>query len=684
MQEKKPNGCRYPDLFSPIIIGKTRIKNRVVSSPHSGGPNLYRAGDDGYSNFTETAAQYFGNIARGGAGIVNTGHLGVDPRYYLGSNCEMFNFFSKDHLHEHSLPVMHMMTDLIHAYGAVASFELNHCGPHGTPVNGGKLLGPMAMTMPNGFDVKAMDKSDMEQIADYFANAAYIGKRGGFDMINIHAGHSWLIGCFFSTINNKREDEFGGNWENRARFPRMVMERVREAVGPDMLIEMRFSVSESIPGGITLDEASKTIEMFSDIVDVVQCSVGKIHNLLAGGFLFPMPYMEHGCNAGWAKEMKARLGGKVVIETVGGINEPEMADAFVREGYTDLVGMARSFIADPDWAEKARRGCPEDIRPCIRCLRCLNYANPPQTGTSICTVNPRRIMPHPLPQPEYPAKQNKNVAVIGGGPAGMMAALELANKGHNVTLYEKGPALGGRLAFADHVVFKEDVKRYRDYLAAQMEKHASIHVELNTDATPAFIASKKFDAVVVAIGAEKLIPNIPGANGKNVLHAVDMFGHEEELGEKVAIIGGGFVGCEACVHLQTKGKKVNIVEMANELMAESKDIEEERFFTLYYMTHEFDIHRRTFEDVKETDAVKVHLSAKCVEITDKGVYVEKDGKREFIEADTVVMSTGFRPNRALVEAYEGAAADVIDIGDCNRVGDLRNTSSGGYNAALRI
>lgn len=677
---------QYPSLFTPIIIRGKKIRNRIVSSPHGGGPNLYRAGDNGYSNFTETAAQYFANIARGGVGIVNTGHLGVDPRYYLGSNCEAFNFFSKEQIHEHQLPVMHMMTDLIHAYGAIASFELNHGGSHCTPIHGDKLLGPVDMTLPNGLEVKGIGLDEMDRVADYFAQAAYIGKRGGFDMINIHAAHAWLLGSFLSPIDNTRSDEFGGNWQNRARFPQMVLRRVREAVGNDTLIEMRFSVSETIPNGITMEESANIIDLLSEYVDIVQCSVGKVHNRLASGFMCPTPYMEHGPNAIRAKEIKERLGNKIVVETVGGINDPAMADKFVREGYADLVASARSFIADPNWAEKARSGHAEDIRPCIRCQRCLSYARPPQTGTSICTVNPRRILPHPLGQAEYPSQPcKKNVAVVGGGPAGMAAALELANKGHTVTLYEKSSTLGGRLVFADHVAFKEDIKRYRVYLETQIAKNKNINVILNADATPDFVMGRGFDAVVLAIGADKFIPPIHGVHGDNVIHVVDMFGHEDELGESIAIIGGGLSGCEACVHLQTIGKQVNVIERADKLMkGAEEDLEDERFFTLYYMSHELDMQRRSFENVKEIDRVKIHLSARCVKITDRGVYIEQSGQRKLIEADTVILSAGFRPNHALVDAYRGAAYDVIDIGDCNHVGGVRNTSFSAYTAALRI
>ena len=238
---------KYPNLFSPITIRGKVLKNRIVASPHSGGPNLYRAGDNGLSSLTETAALYFANIARGGAAVVNTGHLGVDPRYTLGANAERFDFFSEA-VHEHQLPVMHMMTDLIHAYGSLASIELNHPGHFGDPVGDYKLLGPVdvhdgdMITLAGGKEVKGMDEEDMNRVADCFAQAALIGKRGGFDMVNVHAGHNWLLGEFFSPIENTRTDEYGGSVENRCKFPLMVLRRIREAVGDDMIISMRLSL----------------------------------------------------------------------------------------------------------------------------------------------------------------------------------------------------------------------------------------------------------------------------------------------------------------------------------------------------------------------------------------------------------------------------------------------------------
>lgn len=676
----------FPHLFSPITVRGIEIKNRVVASCHSGGPNLYQHGDDGFSNLTETAALYFGAIARGGAGIVNTGHLGVDPRYYLGTNREHFNFFSKETIHEHQLPVMHMMTDMIHAYGAIASMELNHPGHYGAAVKEDMpLLGPMDCVLEDGRKVAAMDEAEMDRVAEYFAEAAFIGKRGGFDMINVHAAHNWLLGMFFSPINNKRTDAYGGNVEGRARFPLMVLKRIREKIGNEMLISVRFSASELLKDGITMDDAIATINMIKEYADIVQCSAGKIHNYMTTSFLFPMQYMEHGCNTYLAQAVRACVDG-VKIETVGGINDPVQADQLIADGVCDFVAMARSFIADPNWAKKAHDGHPEDIRPCIRCLRCLSYSSMStlQTGTSICTVNPRRVLPHPLPASEIPFVK-KRVAVIGGGPAGMQAAHELAAKGHDVVLYEKSGKLGGRLEFADHINFKEDVARYRKYLEIQVSKHPNLEVHLNTEATPEQIKAEGYDAVVVAIGSDDVIPPIPGIRGDNVRLCTDIYGKEDTLGDKIVIVGGGTVSCETTVHLQAMGKRVDVVEMADKLMPAEKQLWDERRLTIFFMQHEFDMHNHTMADVPEIDRVRIFLQTRCVEIMESGVIVEdSEGKKQTLEADTVLIAAGFRAKKDMAAAYRDCALDVISVGDCKRVGSIMNCSSTGLGAAMSI
>lgn len=309
---------------------------------------------------------------------------------------------------------------------------------------------------------------------------------------------------------------------------------------------MRFSANEGMPGGITLDEVLETMKILDGTVDIMQCSAGKIWTPEASALLFPLQYMKHGHNADTNIQLTGKTG--IKMEAIGGINDPAMADRFIAEGVSDLVGMARSFIADPMWGETARSGRADEIRPCIRCLRCMDYCVPEQTGASICTVNPERRLFEKLP-PCEPFKK-KDVVVIGGGPAGMEAAYELGKKGHHVTILEKKNYLGGRLEFADHVAFKGDLARYRDYLINMVSKDSNIEVMLGVDATPEMVKSMRADAVVVAVGADKFIPPVPDADGKNVIHAADLFGHEDSIGSKVIIVGGGMVGCETTVHLQ--------------------------------------------------------------------------------------------------------------------------------------
>ncbi len=341
------NNYPYPHLFSPIEIRGRRIKNRVVSAPHAA-PHCVSAGVGNYDAASEYQAQYMGLVARGGAAIVNTGHYGVDPRYKLGALRYAFDFYT-ERLHNHQLPVLHLMSDNVHAYGALASIELNHGGDICYPFEGNQVLGPMDGVMPDGRVVVAMDRGEMERVAEYFASAAYVAKLGGFDIINVHAAHNWLLGKFLSPVYNRREDEFGGSPENRARFPLMVLKAIRDRVGPEMLLMMRYSVAELVKGGVTLEESIRTIKVLADHVDIVHCSAGKVDDIQSSNFLFPSIFVSHGVNTYLAKEVKRQIP-NVIVETIGGINDPAMADQLIADGSCDLVAMARSFIADNNWA----------------------------------------------------------------------------------------------------------------------------------------------------------------------------------------------------------------------------------------------------------------------------------------------------------------------------------------------
>ena len=681
------NESKFPHLFSPIEIGGKRLRNRIIASAHDA-PNAHSpAGDSRYDIASLHMANYMGMLARGGAAVVNTGHYGVDPRYRLGGETLAIDLFSQYELNRHQLPMFHLISDTVHSYGALASFELNHGGHYCTPFEGNKVIGPMDGEMPDGRIIVGMDEAEMDRVIEMYVKAAEIAKRSGFDMINVHAAHNWLLGEFFSPVYNKREDEYGGSVENRAKFPLKVLKAIREEIGKDMLLSVRYSVAECVEGGIEIEDSIKTVNMIAEYADIVHCSAGKVHNVRASAFVFPTHFTKHGINTYLADAVKKGTNGNIFVETIGGINQPEQADALIANGSCDLVAMARSFIADNDWARKAKDGCPEEIRPCIRCLRCLSPSALPHSGEFDCTVNPKRVLYYPLTMNEYtPKKPTKKVAVVGGGPAGMMAANELALEGHKVDLYEKSGKLGGRLEFADHITFKEDVRRYREYLIHQVEMKDNITVHLNEEFTPEKAKTANYDALVIAIGANNFIPPIPGTELPNVMHCADLFGHEDRVGEHAVIVGGGMVGCEATIVLQNMGKKVDLVEVMDELMkGEKKFYPDEREATLYYINHEFSLDNKNFVDPPEIDRVKVHLSSRCVKVTENGIEIEdKDGKRQFIEADTVIMSTGMRADKQVMNQFEGLADNVIFIGDCKKVGNIYGTTTGGLAAAREI
>ena len=681
------NCSNFPHLMKPMILRGQFIRNRVISAPQNGGPNILEKGPDGFDHFTEAAAFYYGAIARGGAGIVTTSECGVDPRYSVSTN--HFDFSEK------SLKTMHLVSDAVRGFGAVAALELSHAGKVAEPaVPGVEPMGPSECVMKNAahFDqlangddsdkvhVREMTPQDMEDVAEYFAAAALMAKRGGFNMVVVHCGHGWLLHQFLSPHENHRTDEYGGSIENRVKFPKMVLERIRQRIGRDMILEIRFSVNEFVDDGLSIEEAVRTAELLQDSVDIIQCSVGIRSGLHSLVITHPTFFLKDACNSYLAREMKKHV--HIPVDAVGAINDPYLAEQLLAEGACDFVAMARSHIADPDWALKVREGRPEDIRPCIRCLRCL-YSTP--VGHSRCTVNPSNNWEFIRRAMERPASGAKKVLVAGGGPAGMQAALTAAERGHEVVLFEKNDELGGQVRHAKYVNFKELLEKYRQYLITQVEKNPRITVRCGTALTPEMAKEEKADAVIVALGAREAVPPVEGLSGEHVMTALEAFSHPEKVGEKVLVLGGGSVGCEAALHFKNLGKQVTVVEAIGKLMSNEKD-PHIVYHNLLYFDHVYDRDTAQLDQAPlRDDPVRVMLNTLCIRVEPGCATVKhKGGEEETIEADTIIVATGMRPRAEERDAFLGCAELVIPVGDCLLPATIQQATRAAYAAAVQI
>lgn len=639
------------------------FKNRVLLSPM-----MSVIGQDGNGLVADAGLDFFTDFAKGGFASAcasveipaDSGHL----RSLVVDNEQMASFQDVHKIHR-----------MVHAYDMKMMCEITHPGCNMTPAPGRVPMSASAMTW-NGHEVKEMDKDDMEMVADMYAKEAFYVKRAGFDCINLHFAHGWLISNFLSPLSNHRKDEFGGSVENRCRFPLMVLERVRKMIG-DMPIELRLNGSDGMPGGITTEDCIEQVKIFQDVVDFIHITCGNRLDALSRPLMHPTHFVPVAHNAAVSEAVK-KAGVKIPIGVVGSIHTPELAEQLLAEGKADYILMARGAIADNQWVNKVKEGHEEDIRPCLRCDYCLDAGRrgaltknltfaSDATYDQYCSVNPyyaQGVVKKNIPMPE----KSKKVAIVGGGVAGMVAAITAADRGHEVVLFEKENRLGGVLnTFCHTLSFKKEIERYNDYLARQVGKR-SIEVKLNTVATPEMIDQMDVDAAIIAIGSKEAKPKMAGVDGDNVMMALDVFDHEDQVGNNVVIIGGGTVGCELSIHLGSMGRKVTVLELG-EFLAANAQLSE----------------RMHIEKFMVENGVKSHINTTCTEITQEGVKAKDEkGNDVFYPADTVIISVGMRPLTEERDAFADVAFDVRYIGDCNKVADIRMAMNGGFDAAATL
>ncbi|MGI5971550.1 MAG: FAD-dependent oxidoreductase [Oscillospiraceae bacterium] len=654
----------YPHLFSPFTIKKTTFKNRIFASPVSTDRGVFLNGVP-----TEQAINALENRARGGVAQVTVTETPVD----YDRACRHDHAFNltrgpKNSYHEQSLSVA---TEAIKVHGAVASIELAHTGALNHPffINGKNPIGPTGYVREDGVTVDEMTEADMNEVADNFAETAYQAKRYGFDMIMVHGGHGWIFTQFTSPLTNKRTDKYGGSMENRARFPIMVLDRIRERCGEDFLIEYRLSADEMVPGGLTIDDTIEFISYIKDKIDILNVSAGHYHDSVVTG-TFPSLYHKPGCHAHHS-EMIKRAYPDLPVTVVGGINDPQLAEDIIASGKADFVGLGRQMLADPEFALKAMTGRADEIAPCLRCSCFTPMPVDPNVRMGVmaprpfeCTVNPRSL--RELRLQTYPApKARRKVLVIGGGCAGMYAAITAAERGHKTILVEKTGRLGGMLYFTETDSYKEDLRRYRDSLITRVSR-LPIDLRMNTEATRELIEFENPYKVIVAVGASPIVPPIPGI--ENAAHALLAYDDPGAVGKRVVMIGGGLVGCETALHLAAKGHEVMIVEMLPEVAPDA-----------------FLAHKQAIIHKMEKELKGVFTETKCTRVEKNGIWAaDRDGNEKFFEADTVLYAAGMRANTEIVDSLRGAVDNFEVVGDCRKPLKVLQAVRDAYFAAMDV
>ncbi len=660
----------YPHLFQPLTIKRTTFKNRLFVAPHMMSHMDYNGRPD------ESLISFYAEKARGGFAVVTLGDTPVD-REHAATNPRSFAITPENQ------PKLAEIARAIHSGGALASQELNHGGMiafaeanRDADQEGWEAWGPVEIhevttqvihgsEVTEEYHVHGMTVEDMNVVADHFADCAEILQSAGYDMVLLHGGHGWLLDQFISPLYNTRTDEFGGSIENRAKFPLMVIDRIRQRCGENFLIEYRMSGSEEIEGGLTKEEGIEFAKLLDGKVDLIHVSAGLDIEEAQAVHTHPTMFLPHGVNVHYAADIKA-AGVKTPVVTLGGINDPELAESILAEGKADIIAMARASIADPYLPEKARHGQSEDIIPCLRCLDCLTGLH---AGNQLsCAVNFRTAQEDRFDRLSAPAKRQRKVLVVGGGPGGMQAAVTAAQRGHIVTLAEQTDQLGGLLKFTDYDDLKVDLMRLKNYLIRQVEKQP-IDVKLNTTVTPDFIRAGGYDAVILAVGSTPSKPPIPGLDDPAVEHATTVYTKLEGFGKKVAVLGGGLVGCETGLYLAEHGHEVTIIEMQSEIAPEANWMHKEGMMQSF---------------AKAPITCRTGLKVARLE-PGKGVYATNAaGEEEFIPADGIVYAMGMRPNVKTVEELSEVCLDTCAIGDCVRPRKARQAMEEGYWAAVSL
>lgn len=647
---------QYPHLFSPIKVGPLTLKNRIEAAP----VNISNLPMSGYPTAENIAI--FEGKAKGGAAIVHMGECRIDLK--TGISHKLCIALDDPEV----LPYLHAATDAIKKHNAFAAVELIHPGTRANPeYYDGPIWGPSAGPGHLGKDYSELDQATIDYIVERFGDAAEMAKLGGVDLVMIHAGHGWLLHQFLSPLNNRRTDRYGGSLENRARITMEVIANIRKKCGKDFPIEVRMSGTEIVEGGLTLQDQIEFAKLLDGKVDLIHVTSGTFHVPSTNQHMIPNGFLPQGCNVYLAEAIKKEMKHTPVV-TVGALGDPELMESIIAEGRADIVALARPLLADPELPNKLKAGQADQVSPCLRCMACISESFVPYvrycSRIRRCPSNPTAYKEIPASQVKK-AEQPKKVLVIGGGPSGMEAAAELAERGHHVILCERENELGGAMRHAKYVPFKQKVDQLMHVMIRRLERSGA-EIRLRTAATPTLVESLHPDVIVAALGAKAKKPEVAGA--EHAIIAEDALQRIDSLGQNVAIVGGGLVGCELALQLGMTGRTVHLLSRKKEVCRDAAYLYREGLLM----------------ELKKVP-VKIYNEAECTAITSEGITVRNADDHEYtLPADTVIWAGGYLPMEEEAEQFRTLAYDFWKIGDCAQVRKIYNARREGYNAGSNI
>ncbi|MFD5074911.1 FAD-dependent oxidoreductase [Streptomyces sp. NPDC058371] len=653
---------RYPHLLNPLDLGFTTLPNRVLmGSMHVGLEEAERG--------FERMAEFYATRARGGVGLIVTGGIAPNEvgRPYEGGAKLTTDAEAEQHAE---------VTAAVHREGGRIAMQILHFGRYAYHQD---LVAPSALQAPiSPFPPHALTDAEVERTIDDYARAARLARQAGYDGVEIMGSEGYLINEFIAARTNQREDRWGGSYESRMRFPAEIVRRVREAVGEDFIIIYRLSMLDLVPGGSSLDEVIT-------LAKAVEAAGATIINTGIGWHEARIPTIATSVPRGaYAWVTKKVMGAvSVPLVTTNRINTPEIAEQLLAEGHADMVSLARPMLADPDFVAKAEAGRPEAINTCIGCNQaCLDHTFSGKITS--CLVNPRAC--HETELVLAPTRLRKRVAVVGAGPAGLACAVSAAERGHDVTLYDAAPEIGGQLNVARKVPGKQEFDETIRYFRTQLELHG-VNVRLNTRVTADGLDDH--DEVVVATGVSPRTPEIPGVDHPSVVGYLDVLRDGAPVGDRVAILGAGGIGFDVAEYLTDAGDKASEdpatyfrnwgVDMdyraPGGLAAPERPVTPRTVHLLQRKPSKVGgglgkttgwIHRTELKHRGVTMVPGVRYDR----IDDAGLHVTVEGRSQVLEVDTIVLCTGQEPRRDLYEELSAAGRSVHLIGGADVAAEL--------------